>query len=107
MIVSEFLSGAARTTRSVSVAGRIATASAPPAASEATLNWYVFPSSDGDAVSFLSHLYVGASDMGPPYSAMTAASDSGQMSTWLAGVVAELGAMVSVSSPADAPFGNW
>jgi len=38
MIVSEFLSGAARTTRSVSVTGRIATASAPSAASEATLN---------------------------------------------------------------------
>jgi len=107
MMVSEFLSGAARTTRSVSVVGRIATASAPSAASDATSNWYCFPSSEGDPVTFFVHLYVGASDMGPPYSAMTAASASGQISSWLAGVVAELGAMVSVSSPAVAPLGNW
>src|SRR5579859_2171845 len=102
----ELESGAERTTRSVGLVGRTATARAPPDTRLDTLNWNVLPLEDAWAVTLVVQLNVGASLIGPPCSGLIAELASGQSSRVTDGVVPELGATARVSVLAVAPTAN-
>src|SRR4051794_20886663 len=101
VVASDELSGLLSTTREVESPGRTASARMPLLTSGPT--WNVKVESLTDALACCLQSYSGASSSGPPCSVRRPGLSNGHTSSVATGVVALLGATLSVSSEAVRP----